>query len=184
MTDRVLTPDLDMAEKFLQMLDQCKKFTFQTYTDTDQKPSKDTLARVLHGTLEEHAATLTRLNQQGAGVAVMVNEGDLAGRSNKNIIRVRALFVDLDGAPLVPVQAAKPAPSIIVETSPERWHCYWLVDGCPLDIFTDCQKALIQKFNSDPKVKELCRVMRMPGFFHHKSETPFKSRLIHPQEEK
>jgi hypothetical protein len=44
------------------------------------------------------------LNREGAGVFVTVNETDLKGRTAKNITSVRAVFVDLDGAPLEPVR--------------------------------------------------------------------------------
>jgi hypothetical protein len=47
------------------------------------------------------------LNDRGAGVFVVINETDGKGRRNENITRVRSQFVDLDGAPLAPVMAAK-----------------------------------------------------------------------------
>jgi hypothetical protein len=94
--------DLTAAKRFLDALDPSGVFSFQTFGGNDGRKS-ETLARVLHGTLDQHAATLSALNHQGAGVFVMVNQGDLMGRKKANVRRIRALFVDLDGAPLEPV---------------------------------------------------------------------------------
>jgi hypothetical protein len=68
-------------------------------------------------------------------------------------------------------------PHIVVESSPERWHCYWLVEGMALEDFRAVQKAIIGRFNSDPSVHDLPRVMRLPGFFHCK-EKPFLIRIF------
>ena len=183
-----LTPDLAMADRFLNALDAHGEFTFQTFSDRkeDKKGSFDPNARVFHGTLAEHGQQLVELNQRGVGIFVMVNQGDgqvhdgyKTCRTKANVIAIRALFVDLDGAPLEPVLEAL-EPDIIVESSPGRWHAYWLVDGTPLNEFRVRQKQLIAKFSGDPSVHDLPRVMRVPGFFHFKGE-PFMSRLVRPE---
>ena len=165
------------AEKFLRAFDpSTDKFTFQTFDDRkDRKDPK--LVRVLHGTLAEHWKTLSALNAAGAGVYITVNETDFKGRKVQNIIRVRYLCVDLDGAPLEP--AKTPQPRIIVESSPKRWHVYWPVENFPLDIATyrTAQRKLIKRLDSDPQVTDLARVLRMPGFVHRKA-TEFRSRLV------
>ena len=135
------------------------------------------MARIMHGELAEHGPSLEALNQVGAGVFVMVNAGNGKGRSAGNVIRVRALFADLDGAPIEPVLAAQPMPHMIVESSPSRYHAYWCVCDCSLDRFTELQEAIAVKFASDPKVKDLPRVMRLPGFWHQKGK-PFQTRLL------
>lgn len=148
--------------------------TFLTFDDA--KLGRKGLTRVLHGSLAEHADTLTRLNERGAGVYFMVNGGDGKGRKAANVKTVRALFVDLDGAPLQPVLVGPLKPHVTVESSPGRFHAYWLVTGVALDEFTPLQAALARMFNGDPKVKDLPRVMRLPGYLHMKA-TPFPCRL-------
>lgn len=108
----------------------------------------------------------------------MINEGDLKGRSSANVVRVRSVFVDLDGAPIEPILQAPLQPHMVVETSPGRYHAYWLVEDFALNDFRDIQSMLASKFNGDPVVKDLPRVMRLPGFLHHKSQ-PFTSRILH-----
>lgn len=180
-----LNPNPEAASAFLHCLDPRGIFTFQTFDDEKHRKSA-ALARVFHGTLDQHLGALTRLQQQGAGVFFMVNEGDgvvHAGsktcRTAQNVIAVRALFVDLDGAPLGPVLAAH-HPDILVESSPKRWHGYWLTSDCPLAEFTRRQKQIAQKFAGDPKVHDLPRVMRLPGFWHQKAE-PFMTHMTCPE---
>ncbi len=171
----VLEPDLQQAQDFLSLLANGEPVTFQTFDDGETKKSK--LARILHGTLEQHAAVLTALNNQGAGVFIMVNRGDLQGRKAGNVMAVRALFVDLDGSPLEPIMQASLEPHIIVESSQRRFHAYWLTKDCELEQFSPLQAALAAKFDGDIVVKDLPRVMRLPGFLHRKG-APFQTKVI------
>lgn len=177
----VPAPDLVMATAYLNALDPTANghFTFQTFDDNKERRSK-ALARVFHGTLQKHAQALFRLQQRGAGVFVMVNEGDGAGRAESNVVRVRSHFVDLDGAPVAPVLEARIQPHILVESSPGKWHAYWLIDDCPLGEFKERQHQLASKFEGDPVVCDLPRVLRLPGFWHLKEATPFQTRLVRP----
>jgi hypothetical protein len=175
-----MTTAPEEAVRFLKSLDpEATSFTFQTFDDVEievdgkvTKRKDQKLVRVLNGTLEQHTAELARLNAQGAGIYVTVNETNLEGRKKANIVRVRAVFVDLDGSPLDPVMADKRRPHMVIETSPRKWHAYWRVADMPLDQFEPVQEALIAKFHSDKNVHDLPRVMRLPGFMHRKRE-PF-----------
>lgn len=178
-----LTPDLNEARRFIELL-TCgggTPITFQTFDD--RKPARPELVRVLHGPFAEHVETLIDLNRRGAGVFLLINEGDgvihpgnKTCRTKANVRRIRALFVDLDGAPLEPILAAEAKPNLIVESSPGRWHSYWLVEDLPLEDFKACQRALANKFAGDPSVCDLSRVMRLPGFLHQKA-SPFLVRI-------
>ena len=180
-----LTPNLVAATAFLDLVDPAAIFTFQTFDDDKERKDRQ-LACVFHGTLDQHAAALTRLQQHGAGVFIMVNCGDgvvhpgnRTCRAGASVLAVRALFVDLDGAPLEPVLAGL-RPDIVIESSPERWHAYWLTDDCPLDEFTMRQKQIAGLYDGDSVVSDLPRVMRLPGFFHQKDE-PFMTHMITPE---
>jgi hypothetical protein len=167
------------AQRFLAVLAQDGIFTFQTFDDTPAK--RKGLIKVLHGSWDQHGAALTKLNAMGAGIFVMVNAGDCKGRKTGNVQAVRVLFVDLDGAPLEPVLHAPIAPHMIVETSPGRWHAFWLVHDVPLADFSHLQTQLAKMFDADSSVKDLPRVMRVPGFLHQKGQ-PVQSKLIHVSE--
>jgi hypothetical protein len=115
MSGNGLTADLITAARFLTHLTDGEPITFQTFSDQGDGRS---LARILHGTLADHGNALQALNQAGAGVFLMVNAGDSLGRKASNVVRVRALFADLDGAPLEPVLATQLGPHLVIESSP------------------------------------------------------------------
>lgn len=162
-------------QRFLKVSARAKGVTFQTFSDRDGlkikrrgKKDLDPNARVFHGTLEQHREVLERLNAKGAGVFVMVNEGDGRGRTANNVVRVRALFIDTDGAPFPKDLPLKP--HLTVESSPDKFHVYWLVTGLERSDFATLQKALAERYGTDPSVHDLPRVMRLPGFYHCKSD--------------
>ena len=131
---------------------------FQPGTEFAQSATRDSLARV--------------------GVSWTVNalEPGTEARSADRVSRIRAVFIDLDGAPL-PASFPLLATSI-VESSPGRFHVYWAVSDVPLEDFTPIQKYLAQHFGSDPVVCDLARVMRLPGFWHGKKEPGFLSHVL------
>ena len=163
------------AKLFLNILAGSSYATFQTFSDRDELKVRradgklvDPNARVVHGTFEDSLKTLERLNREGVGVFAMVNKGNGRGRKTDDVEWVRAIFVDTDGAPYptdLPLQ-----PHLIVESSPGRFHIYWRVNGLNPGSFGTVQKALANLYGTDPSVKDLARVMRLPGFHHHKAE--------------
>lgn len=171
-------PDMKAAGRFLTLMAEGEPVTFQTF---GERTKAGKLNRVLHGTIEDHGAQLASLNAAGAGIFWMVNYGDGKGRAAGNVTGVRALFVDLDGAPLEPVLSCGLAPHAVVETSPKRWHVYWLTADCALDQFKPLQHALARRFGGDPAVHDLPRVLRLPGFLHVKA-TPFRTRVVSVEE--
>ena len=152
---------------FFNLFDGVK--TIQTFSD--KKDRKD-LAKIFHfdvfSTMVE--TCLGYLNSQGAGIFFCVNETDGKGRTGANIIKVRSVYADLDGAPLE--KALEYNPSLVVESSPNKYHCYWFVKDVPLEAFKTLQQGIIRVLNSDPAIHDLPRVLRVPGYLHNKNE-PF-----------
>jgi RecA-family ATPase len=173
-TTRETAASSDTAH-FLRLLAEEESITFQTFDDSTAE--RGALAHILHGRFDEVQGRLSELNALGAGVFWTVNATDLQGRRAENIIAVRAVFVDLDGAPLGPVENCSVEPQAIVESSPGRFHAYWLVADCPPDKFRAVQRALAAKFDGDASVTDLPRVMRLPGFEHRKGDR-FVTRLL------
>jgi hypothetical protein len=192
-------PNRNEAERFLKALDPSPdaRWCFQTFTDDKQArkaraeenkrrkqqgkpPLKDPLAAWRYGTLAEHYAWLVKQNERGAGVYVTINETDGNGRKITNIRRIRALFGDLDGSPIKPVVNAKVKSRIVIQSSLGRFQAYWRFTGrMPLRVFEPLQKALADRFNGDPAVHDLPRVMRLPGFIHRKQkDKPFLSHIV------
>jgi hypothetical protein len=175
--DTAMHVDNMQAKRFLERLDPTTtKFEFRTFDDNEARQDEK-LTKTFYGTFGLHAYELIRLNKAGAGVFVTINETNGTGRKAEDIIRVRAGFIDLDGEPLEPVMQHNLQPHIVVESSPGKWHVYWLINGLYLEDFRAVQLALIKLYSSDPKVHDLPRVMRLPGFFHRKA-APFRSRIV------
>jgi putative DNA primase/helicase len=170
------------AKRFLDALCQGdskhEAFAFQTFDD-DKKRKNPALIEVHttkpNGQWAEH---IERLNNTGAGIFVTVNKTDGRGRKNENVTGIRALFVDLDGAPIEPVREWSVKPYMIVESSPGKFHAYWRHDGSvELKDFGWIQSKLAIKFGGDPSMDDLPQVMRLPGAWHRKSK-PFKTRIV------
>ena len=168
-----------------------EQFTFQTFDDNADRKDKS-LIRQFYGTLDQHANTLHELNSYGAGVYVTVNATDGNGRTAKNITAVRALFVDFDtpdNKRLARLLSLPITPSVIVESSKNKHHAYWVVDGVALDEFSSLQKQLIAYFTHagdapDKAIHDLPRVMRLDGFTHQKvkdgvASPAFVSRIVY-----
>ena len=157
--------------EFLQMFGE--QHSFQTFDD--KHSGNKSLVKQFHGTIREHFHKLAELNRKGAGVFFTVNETNLLGRTTRHINQVRAVFIDLDGSPLPDKFDLQP--HLVVNTSPKKYHCYWLVSDMPLESFTLYQQALAEKYNADTKVKDLPRVMRVAGFYHNKNK-PYPIKII------
>lgn len=164
--------DLDQAKRFLRTIDPTAKwFTFQTFTDREQKPDPDPLAKVLN--LSRFARSLTDLyHQQHAGVWVTINDTGGNGRKGIAVTRVRAVWQEDDDGH----EGAFPIePSLVVETSPGHYHRYWFVaDNWPADEqgrtdFAGVMRRMIADYGSDPGAKDISRVLRVPGFQHRKN---------------
>ena len=158
------------ADLFLDMLDpSTSSFCYRTFDDV---LLADGIKRGLSQLSGNHAGTLTAqqpslqsLNAHGAGVFVVINEG---GQKKAQIRRVRAVFADTDGADPKPIIKAL-APHMVVQSSDGNFHIYWLtMDDFPLEKFGPIQEAISKKFGTDGSVKDLSRVMRLPGFKHNK----------------
>lgn len=169
-----LTPDLKEAQRFLDLLELGGNFWFQTALEP--KPDDGNAhARAMQGTLAQVGDQLVKLNQGGSAVWVQINAG--TGRANRDINRVRSYFVDQDrGSTELLFDSALPA-DIIVESSPGKFHGYWLTGNAPLESFGARMHMLADKFNGDHSICHLARVMRLPGFFHRKGD-PFMSRIV------
>jgi len=155
--------DLDVAKKFLRLLaPQGTSFTFQIFADGK---SASITPCILHGTLDTLADELTRLNEQGAAISVTINQTDLKGRKKENIIAVRAAFVDLDdNVDIEVLRSCELQPHIVVESSPGRYHAYWLTTNIGLDKFSNIQLGheFWQAWNANKnKVRTILRASGM-----------------------
>lgn len=126
------------------------------------------------GRLADLWSELCGWNAAGYGVFIVVNATDGQGVKLPNITHIRAHFADLDN-PAVSLQSMnelatwQPAPSFMVNTSPGKFHVYW-VSQYPADQarFDIIQAKLIARFNGDTNSRDMARVLRLSGTFHMK----------------
>lgn len=177
LTGVVIRQDLDQTAQFLHSLDPgATALTFQKYPDhvgCTERP------QVLHGSFDKCRPLLAQANRDGCAIAVTINATDGKGRSNENIVKVRALALDGDNVSLDQLRNCGVAPHAVNETSPGHYHAYWLTADCPLHLFSQLQEALAIRFGCPDSVKDLAHTMRLPGFLHQKDPArPFLSRIV------
>lgn len=170
-------PDLAQASRFLTWLDEdADFFTFQTFDDWGSRKDRS-LARILHGTLDQHLIDLQRLQWRRAGVYVTFNATDGHGRKLGNMVRPRGIFCEWDRAeqkmPEWPLE-----PHLINETSPGKYHCYWFSPDLEWSDFDALMQVMVA-WGSDKNARDRARVLRVPGFWHQKNDTPFQVRIVH-----
>ncbi|MBD2359250.1 hypothetical protein H6G41_32485 [Tolypothrix sp. FACHB-123] len=150
------------------------KVTFALFPDKD----KNLEAEIFYGSLSELWNILSNLNDKGYGVFMNVQETFSKKRKTEDIGKTRSLFIDLD------VPGEQPEyhldPSFVVSTSPGKYHSYWLLEEpekYSKEEFNGYLDKLIGHYKSDKHCKDLVRVMRLPGFYHHKDK-PFLVTIV------
>ncbi len=146
--------------------------TYQLFHD---KKSKNHPPMILH---DATPSQLIEYNRKGYGVFLTINETDGKGRKKKNIKQIRAVFADMDEAPVNLTPIMDYNPHMVVQSSPGKFHAYWFCTGVPVEGFSEVQKSVIHKFGSDPACKDESRVLRVPGFYHHK-KIPQQVNVVH-----
>src|SRR5262249_25146238 len=156
------TWDREAARRFFHLLDpMARDFTFQTFGEPNSQTGGGARST------SDRAEVLKLYELGGAGVYVTVNETDLTGRKSENIRRVRVVWQEADeghGGPF-PLD-----PSLVIESSPGHFHRYWLVsDIWPADEqgradFAAVMERMVESYGSDKNAKDICRVLRVPGF--------------------
>lgn len=159
-----LAPDLETAKAFLLALDQ-EAYAFTFFAGDDLKQGRK--PQQMHGEFPALADRLAALNNRAYGIFVAVNRTNLRGRKLSDITGVRAVWQEDDDG----FTGALPLyPSIIVQSSPGKFHRYWSADGLTREQHEGVMARLVQDYGSDKAAKDLARVLRLPGFYHCKAE--------------
>ncbi len=112
-------------------------------------------------------------NEECYGVFWTPNEFE-GDRKAVNLTKINFWYVDIDSGEkptmLNQLLTAILKPTLIVETK-KGYHAYWhALDATP-ENFQLVARGLIEKFNGDPACKDVCRLLRVPGFWHCKDPT-------------
>lgn len=92
-------------------------------------------------------------------------------RRIENLKEIRFWFIDIDKCDKAEtiefiLNSILP-PSTIVETK-SGFHCYWQAKDATKEKYEEIENRLIKYYNADKQVKDLPRLMRVPGFYHCK----------------
>ena len=171
-----MTQSFDLAQAYVTALtgDPHTIMDFRCIHDTN----KAIPAHNHRGTLQQVWPTLVDYNARCYGIFTTVNAMDGTGHALENVQFIRAHCVDIDN--LLTAEdsykravAAAPQPHFAVQSSPGKYHIYWLVEPyVSNEYFTLIQRKLRQVYDGDKSVIDAPRVLRVPGFYHLKAE-PF-----------
>ena len=146
--------------------------TFCTFEDAVTRQSFEVLRQV-------NDAWSTVQGNTPSSIYVAMNtypselSGQRAGRTQQNVVAVRALQadIDVDGMAIafkMDTSAAIPPAPIRVESSTGKFQGIWPVDGIAKEDAKPLMQAIAQAFGTDTSVAEIARVMRVPGFYNRK----------------
>lgn len=106
-------------------------------------------------------------------------------RRQENLKRILCWVVDIDGdkdAAVRKLNASPLVPSRVVETK-NGYHAYWDAKNAKPHRHKALTTALVQAFDGDKNARDLCRILRTPGFQHQKDPAdPFTIREVHRHE--
>lgn len=123
----------------------------------------------------------SKLNAKGYGVFTTPNTF-VGSPKVHNLKKINFCFFEIDDIPkdeqLEKIELSTSltgvGPTLIIE-SKNSFHVYYKIfDNCSIEDFNLIQKGLIKYFNSDKKITNVNRLMRVDGFFHLKNpKDPF-----------
>lgn len=118
----------------------------------------------------------------GFGIFATVNTFN-GPRRKENLTRINAWAIDMDEGTKQQMhdklQAFVAVPSIIVETK-RGYQAYWCTRDAKAEHWDYIVlERLVPHFGSDANARDLCRILRVPGFLHLKDPAdPFKVRKV------
>jgi putative DNA primase/helicase len=122
------------------------------------------------GKYQSIEAMLKQHNKMNRGIFFVVNSG---GHDDGSITRINAQFVECDDLSFEEQQKQidefSLPPSMIIKTK-KTLHTYWFIKDSNVSEFRGIQKRLVKQFKGDTMCINESRVMRLPGFYHCKSD--------------
>lgn len=165
------------AEKWIEILTG-NKDTKMHFRGIYEK-NRDSVHKAMnvYGSLKDHEPALRAWNAPGhdLGIFATVNLLNSTGRTAADIRAIRSFFIDLDGGTTWDDVRGPDyvEPSVVVKTKNGN-HVFWCLKEPDeqVEYFSAIELGLIEKYGADPACKDASRVLRVPGFFHNKSD-PF-----------
>jgi hypothetical protein len=137
---------------------------------------------------------LFSLNSKGAGIFFSVNKFPSGKRGTDFCQGINAWYAECDDLSIeeqwANVDKSPLQPSFIVR-SKKSLHLYWLAKDATKEKFIEIQLGLRDFFHGDNSMRDISRVLRLPGYYHQKDPlNPFLVKLqktnpdvVYPQSE-
>lgn len=121
-------------------------------------------------------------NQKKFGIFFTVQGFLNQRRTLENLNNINAWAIDLDsGTKLDQLECLRKSyirPSMIIETK-RGHHAYWFAKDATREKYRIITDSLVEIFSADKNAKDLCRILRLPKFFHWKDQNnPFKIKVL------
>jgi hypothetical protein len=128
--------------------------------------------------------TLQASNDAGNNIYVAMNVFKSAQRTKNNVAAIRNVWAEIDEngrENLDKVFASKttPEPTVVTESSPNKFHAIWSVEDMLPERAEALLKAIATEFGGDTNAIDLARVLRIPGFKNHKYEEKPEVEIVH-----
>ena len=168
------------SEKLLKLLDEKEK-------KGERVSRVEKILESVEESLEKRIEIAKRLNSVGFAVYYMPQKYKKGySETYSDIISLRALVVDLDGAPFTKALDAIP-PQIIVESSVGKYQLVYVLeqgDNSTVDEFNDCAAGMSAYLDGDLNAARATQAFRAPGFNHLKRDKREVKVLWHNIEKK
>lgn len=165
--------DFGAAVEHLRLLDPIAPgFVFLATDDSGQKRP----AQTRYGSIHDPEMRAWMDGMQHAGFAIHVTVQEMLGHDRKaeNLKRIRVVFAEMDQPQAAPWPVD---PSFSVNTSPDKWHHYWLVQNMDPLTFRGIMQRMVDSYGSDQGVIDYSRVLRLAGTLHLKG-APYRVGLV------
>ena len=149
--------------------DPAEKVTFRCFKDRAKTgDQKSDAKKAVLGEVSRVLPSLEKVNASIWGAYFIVNATN-GGTADKDVTRVRALFIDIDDDDAPEFYALEPS-CILRRSDGGGFHIYWFLRGHETDLekWSNTQKTLIRYYKSDKTIHNPARLMRIPGSINHK----------------
>jgi len=124
------------------------------------------------GAILTDKSELQKYNDLGYGIFWTLNEFREGIRQVKKLVKINAWLVDIDyGTKEMMMERISKSPlypTMIVETK-RGYHCYWFAKDASTEKYKEItDDRLVYFLNGDKNAKDVCRILRVPNFYHCK----------------
>ena len=127
------------------------------------------LATSRRGTLKALTNWIVSQQKSRAGIYVTVNQTAGVKRKTEDILEIRAVWSDDDVPRESPRTDWPLPPHLTIETSPGKYHYYWMTCTQPGAEFDGVMQCLVKKHGCDRNAVDSARVLRLAGTFNLKN---------------